>query len=435
MPDDIPGGSWEWLQQWQQGQYSQAMLDALAGGTPSGLPSQDALGAAIGGGAATTPPSQTVTPPPEVPATYTPGSGPLSPGELQAALGESQNAWGGWFGAASISGFFRRPTRPSRYERALRQGGRALSNALVNAVQRIVKGPAPPTISRSRALTAYVPGPLRFVFGPIAGVVLGIANPRDLGSGELRAGPDNLWDPAGKRFWYVPPVTVPSKFIGDDPTEFPGGLPPPRVPTAFRNISVPQLERYEWVDGQFVLPGQRRQIPGIVQEVASRIAERLGIPPDIYAGPPSPAAAPRPVPQITIGGPGSQTTGPGSQTTPQPGPARRPIRWGQGAGAILAGLAIEGLMPQRGATRGSVPTGATPSVSSPSTPALTVLNTGSVGFSNFGGGFGEQYCVPRPRGPRRKCLQRAPVRYSGGPRKGKAAGTKCIRYAAARSSR
>lgn len=50
-------------------------------------------------------------------------------------------------------------------------------------------------------------------------------------------------------------------------------------------------------------------------------------------------------------------------------------------------------------------------------------------------GTSSQYCEPRPRGPRRKCLQRAPVRFSGGPRKGKAAGTKCIRYAAARSSR
>lgn len=57
------------------------------------------------------------------------------------------------------------------------------------------------------------------------------------------------------------------------------------------------------------------------------------------------------------------------------------------------------------------------------------------GAGAWGTSTSSQYCEPKPRGPRRKCLQRAPVRFSGGPRKGKAAGTKCIRYAAARSSR
>lgn len=38
-------------------------------------------------------------------------------------------------------------------------------------------------------------------------------------------------------------------------------------------------------------------------------------------------------------------------------------------------------------------------------------------------------CSCRKPGPRRKCLERAAVVYKGGRRKGKAAGTKCIRYA------
>lgn len=38
-------------------------------------------------------------------------------------------------------------------------------------------------------------------------------------------------------------------------------------------------------------------------------------------------------------------------------------------------------------------------------------------------------CSCGPRGPRRRCLERAPVVYRSGRRKGKAAGTKCVRFA------
>jgi hypothetical protein len=37
-------------------------------------------------------------------------------------------------------------------------------------------------------------------------------------------------------------------------------------------------------------------------------------------------------------------------------------------------------------------------------------------------------CKPKKRGPRRECLERAPIKWSGGRRKGKAAGTKCVRW-------
>lgn len=50
------------------------------------------------------------------------------------------------------------------------------------------------------------------------------------------------------------------------------------------------------------------------------------------------------------------------------------------------------------------------------------------GFSSAGA-----YCEPRPRGPRRKCLERAPVAWRAGRNKGKAAGSKCLRYAQRKS--
>jgi len=37
-------------------------------------------------------------------------------------------------------------------------------------------------------------------------------------------------------------------------------------------------------------------------------------------------------------------------------------------------------------------------------------------------------CKPKKRGPRRQCLERAPIKWAGGRRKGKAAGSKCIRW-------
>lgn len=63
------------------------------------------------------------------------------------------------------------------------------------------------------------------------------------------------------------------------------------------------------------------------------------------------------------------------------------------------------------------------------TPSLTPLATGMLSWS---GGYGNASmdCNCKPRGPRRKCLERAPVKFSGGRRKGKPAGTKCLRWEA-----
>jgi hypothetical protein len=74
--------------------------------------------------------------------------------------------------------------------------------------------------------------------------------------------------------------------------------------------------------------------------------------------------------------------------------------------------------------------------------ALTVGNVAAQSsgapFPFGAGGWGTSTstgeCTPPKRGPRRKCLQRAPVKFSAGPKKGKAAGSKCLRFSARKSA-
>ena len=58
-------------------------------------------------------------------------------------------------------------------------------------------------------------------------------------------------------------------------------------------------------------------------------------------------------------------------------------------------------------------------------------NIGSFAVGSYGGSYGGSVgdCGCGPRGPRRKCLERAPVAWRSGRNKGKAAGSKCVRYA------
>lgn len=401
MADDIPGYSSDFATQAALQQYFQLYAGA-----------QEAAGGAIapggyaGGGGAAPPATSTAEPPP----LYTPGPGPLSPGQLATTLGEpSPSAWTAI--AAGIGSFFRPGARrPSQYERALRKGATALERALVNTARRIVRGPPPIVISKSRAVVPYVAGPLRFVFGPI-GALLTALNPTDLGSGELTQA-----QRTGKALdvWF-PEMRVDRRRLGMSSI----GLPQVGLSAALqmRSVTVPDLS---------YIP-QDRSIPELVREMARQAVEQLLPAGVVDLGPPSPQ--PRPVPQITIGGPGS-TPAP----TPQPPTVAGPRpRWGIGIGAIVAGLTVEAL------TR---PTSSPTPVSSPvplvpiATPALTPANVVSLGFASgggFGGGYGTETCSCGPRGPRRKCLERAPVRFSAGRRKGKAAGTKCIRYATRRS--
>jgi hypothetical protein len=128
------------------------------------------------------------------------------------------------------------------------------------------------------------------------------------------------------------------------------------------------------------------------------------------------------------------------------GPGRLPspsIRWGYigiGAGAIVA---ANYLLPRLFSSTNSqttvapVPGSAFSPIGSNAGNSGSELNAPTVGsfaVSGFGGAGAAAYCTPRSSGPRRKCLERAPVAWRSGSRRGKAAGTKCIRYAQRRTS-
>ena len=426
MPNDIPGP--DWLGDWQLGQYSQAVLDAIAGTYGSGLPSQDVLGAAISPGGYTQPPPPAVAELPSTPTVPTgpeppfvggpesPFVGPLTPGQLSQVLGESGTGWGGWGVAAASFGDFlfkkRRAPRLSRFERGVRAGSRALERALVNAAMRVIRGPPAEVLSKSRAMVRYVAPTARFAFGRVLGLA-SLAIPSRLDPGNA---------PWGGLY---PQDIAPVKWIGERLPTMPTA-PGRSLGELLKPMPRPNFDTY--------IP-QSRTIPELIREAArnavrSAVADRLGVDVDTLVGPPAPRGATLPggrnVPQINLPGPGQ---------IPTPATPKRPIRWGLGTGAIVAGLLVEGLQSARfhrqsGLANMPVPiTNIIPTPTPIAPVPLTSASPATLGFGSYGAGG---YCEPRPRGPRRKCLQRAPVRYSGGPRKGKAAGTKCIQYARAK---
>lgn len=108
------------------------------------------------------------------------------------------------------------------------------------------------------------------------------------------------------------------------------------------------------------------------------------------------------------------------------------IRWGRigiGVGAIVA---ANTLLPRlfSGSAYPSMQTAApiAPGGAIATPPATSVQPGIGLQSLSFGGGQSGN-CSCGPRGPRRKCLERAPVAWRSGRNKGKAAGSKCVRYA------
>lgn len=102
---------------------------------------------------------------------------------------------------------------------------------------------------------------------------------------------------------------------------------------------------------------------------------------------------------------------------------------------IGLGLGVAGLAGRRSSS--TVPQSSFTSFVDPitagNTAATTYASPQASGAGAWGGGWGSQTCEPAKRGPRRKCLERAAVKWSGGRRKGKAAGSKCLRFSTRKS--
>jgi hypothetical protein len=139
---------------------------------------------------------------------------------------------------------------------------------------------------------------------------------------------------------------------------------------------------------------------------------------------------PRPTPPVPAGVATPSSSGVPQVQLPAPRTGINRIRLGLGIG--LLGLELGRSLGHQGGRSGPggspIAPGATIPVvpgTQPSPQTGVQALVGGFGSMSYGGG----YCTPRPRGPRRKCLERAPVSWRAGRNKGKAAGSKCVRYA------
>lgn len=100
---------------------------------------------------------------------------------------------------------------------------------------------------------------------------------------------------------------------------------------------------------------------------------------------------------------------------------------------VLGGVVATAIIrrQQGGGSPAGSPIASGPTIGLPPAPTVSPIQSPLL-VGGYGGSFGGStaFCEPRARGPRRKCLERAPVAWRSGRNKGKAAGTKCVRRAA-----
>lgn len=366
---------------------------------------------------------------------YAPGSGRLSERELARLLGERVPQLG-------ILGslFGRRVYRPGKIERAITRGIRGGIRSAVRAV--VSRFPQPVIPPPKGGLPMVIPQdriPIGWKLGGAIGAVLGLAIPTPLGSGEVPLGgmpplyPGASWPEGESRRRQreraemdrlnreiLQRGTIPGHEIRTAPV--PEGrynrVAPPQRDESFRGFMRRELQGlgmdfgYDWL---------RRQVPGLPIPRPSAREQR-------EVGPPQPEAPA--IPQVNVQSPAQNPAAQQQQQQRQ----KKWIRFRIGLGAVAAGALVETLF-RNSQQSGQLPitppaqTAVTPVTTPTPTPTpLTMLNAGFVGFGDT-----SSSCSCGPRGPRRKCLERAAVRWATGRRKGKNAGTKCVRYAARRT--
>lgn len=198
--------------------------------------------------------------------------------------------------------------------------------------------------------------------------------------------------------------------------------------------------------------GGRNPIPG--QGIPQPRAQ--GPDPDVF-GPPSPEQGPDPGREaIPIPGPAPYDFGDTHErarkamedqlikdmTTPQPQPPPAPAPAPQSGlppwawTAIGLGSAL--ILGRRRGSRSSqtLPLAPILDLTTINEPLLSSLGTGAAGMplplaggSGWGEASSDSCNCTRKSGRKRKCLARAPLTWRGGPKKGKAAGSKCYRFA------
>ena len=415
-----------------------------AGGGAYNVYENPAYTAAVLGAAGTytgpdvTAPAQAAPPPPTTPAPaaevpFVPvgiGQGPVPP-DVSAALGEPAVPWAGLGGITvnlfKLAARRRVPRASTVITRELVRMASRVPGALYRLLTTSPLSPSRALVPLAEAASPVVGIGVR-AFGLIGGVLyptaLGVSTlgPKDIralsGYIELKqhvpGAPRTLFEELG----------LPRNVPGIRPLITPSSAPPPDL-TPPTNLVPPGVGRYSPWRSEF-----ERRLRERVQRSKRALEQRLTVPQNPEAGPPSP----RPfVPPESNPIDLSRAVGQLGQKPP-PAPKRPPafqIHPGLVLGSLAGGWAIQQLLYGGGSTVAAPPAIVAPSpVQSP----VPVANLGLTAFNaGFVGSAGTTGCTCKPRGPRRKCLQRAPVRWSGGPRKGRAAGTRCIRYATRKS--
>lgn len=361
--------------------------------------------------------------------------GPLPPTESPAPA--TQTGWGdlgGFFGAGSIFFRTRRVIRATRVTNMLFKLARV---GLARVLEQAGGGIAMPPTGATLPMNIVQRGAPYLVGSSVIMGTLAMLYPRSLGSESNR-----LPEPGTPGWGNMPDLQLSRQMVANQKREedlakaasflhsdFGSGwaeyIPPPRRSKLEQSIedSLPQplrdaIERSRGAQPSYQLRpeggGALLQGPPL-----SRLQGPSGVPP------PSTTSSSPPLP-----------AGSSSQTVPGRTRGIAGVRWGTiaiGAGAIVAANA---LLPRVFASRSSGITNSgapLPIIAGPANPVSTSPTVGSFAVSGFGGAGSAAYCARTPRGPRRKCLERAPVAWRSGQRKGKAAGTKCIRYATRRS--
>jgi len=247
-----------------------------------------------------------------------------------------------------------------------------------------------------------MPNPLDQVLGPrtIGGEPIEPTPrtpPKTIDLPPAAGGLGGLWGVIGRALGGLGGILWPSD-IGPEPPGYPFRLPP-----------LPELEPPVVVDPEVIF--QPFPLPSPVP---------------LPSLPPSPAPAPAP---------------PNPMTTPAPAPAPAPtVTLPAPPGTVGVDPLPPWLWPLVGGLTGllnrSPGISLSPEISlapglSPTPGLLTPVNSGQLPFVSTMPGSSAPGCncpPTRKRKPGRRCVAKAPIRWAGGPRKGKAAGSKCIRY-------
>jgi hypothetical protein len=229
---------------------------------------------------------------------------------------------------------------------------------------------------------------------------------------------------------------VPSAAVRELMSRGPDVLLGERPPTLVEKLNRLSDETADFIRGRGFGPGgfnQFRTVPGasVVTATAPGFNDytppapipRLEVPFDPNAGPPAPSSS-------------SSTSSPSRAGKGGRLPST-PLNWpkiGLFTGATIGGIyllrQLVGGNPYAGGSVAPVLNAPQPTIVTP--PATSVSpGIGPFALGGYGGSVAD--CGCGPRGPRRKCLERAPVAWRSGRNKGKAAGSKCVRYAQRKS--